>query len=138
MDSRSFALPTRVSNFTSFDGRVKATAFHQRPDRYRHLVAAQHSIPRIARGSGLAYSAASFGSGVLVQEMTAFSRMLAFDEAQHLLTVEAGIRIGDLLRWAIDRDFYVPVVPGHPAITIGGCIAADVHGKNPKRDGTFR
>jgi decaprenylphospho-beta-D-ribofuranose 2-oxidase len=32
----------------------------------------------------------------------------------------------------------MPVLPGYPTITVGGCIAADVHGKNPLRDGTFR
>jgi decaprenylphospho-beta-D-ribofuranose 2-oxidase len=32
---------------------------------------------------------------------------------------------------------YLPVHPGYPAITIGGCIAANVHGKNPSREGAF-
>jgi FAD/FMN-containing dehydrogenase len=27
--------------------------------------------------------------------------------------------------------------PGYPAITVGGCIAANVHGKDPVRDGTL-
>ncbi len=54
------------------------------------------------------------------------------------LEVEAGARIGDVQRFALARGWYLPVAPGHPAATIGGCIAADVHGKNPARDGTFR
>jgi len=28
-------------------------------------------------------------------------------------------------------------LPGYPMITLGGCVAADVHGKNPYEDGTF-
>jgi decaprenylphospho-beta-D-ribofuranose 2-oxidase len=32
----------------------------------------------------------------------------------------------------------LPPLPGYPGITIGGCIAFDVHGKNPAKHGTFR
>jgi len=138
MDQQSFALPTRLSTFVSFDGRVILTTFHQRPDRYRHLELASGSIPRIARGGGLSYVGAGFGAGVLVQEMTLFSRILAYDPTDRLVRVEAGARIGDILSWALRRNLYLPVVPGYPAITVGGCIAADVHGKNPRLDGTFR
>ena len=132
-----FALPTRLATFVSFDRQVAATAFHQRPDRYRHLEASLGSAPRIARGGGYSYAAASFGAGVVVQEMTAFSRILSFDGMSRRVSVEAGIRMGDLLRWATRRGLYLPVVPGHPLITVGGCVAADVHGKNPWSDGTF-
>jgi decaprenylphospho-beta-D-ribofuranose 2-oxidase len=117
---------------------VRATACHQRPDRYRHLEISLGDKPRIARGGGLSYAAASFGAGIVVQEMTAFSRILAFDEASSQVSVEAGIRIGTLLEWASERGLCVAVVPGHPAITVGGCIAADVHGKNAWHVGTFR
>jgi decaprenylphospho-beta-D-ribofuranose 2-oxidase len=45
--------------------------------------------------------------------------------------------VGSLLEWAGPNGLYFPVLPGYPLITVGGCIAADVHGKNPLRDGTF-
>jgi decaprenylphospho-beta-D-ribofuranose 2-oxidase len=138
MDERSFALPTRLSKFVSFDGRVIVTTFHQRPDRYRQLEVTPESIPRIARGGGLSYAGASFGAGVLVQEMTLFSRILDYDPTDRLLRVEAGATAGDILSWALRRNLCLPVVPGYPGITVGGCIAADVHGKNPRLDGTFR
>lgn len=132
-------VPTRLSSFRSFDGQVAAVARHQRPDRYRQLEAAGvEEMPRIARGAGLSYAPASFGSGILVVEMTRFCRLLEFAESTGSIRVEAGTPIGDLLSWAVARGRYLPVVPGHPDITVGGCIAADVHGKNPGRDGTFR
>jgi len=132
------AAPTGVTTFVSFDRRVRATTYHQRPDRYRHLEAPLGSVPRIARGGGYGYAAASFGPGIVVQEMTAFSRILAFDEATRQVVVEAGIRIGDLLQWASSRGLCLDVVPGYPGVTVGGCIAGDVHGKNAGRAGTFR
>jgi len=133
-----FAVPTRIATFVSFDRRLSATTYHQRPDRYRQLEASLGNMPRIARGGGLSYAAASFGPGIVVQEMTAFSRILAFDEATLQVVVEAGARIGDVLRWASSRGLCLDVVPGYPAITVGGCIAGDVHGKNARHVGTFR
>ena len=136
---RPAAVPTRTSAFHSFDGQVVRVALHQRPDRYRQLEAAGfEGMTRIARGAGLSYAPASFGSGILVQEVTQFRRLLEYDESAGSVRVEAGATIGDLLSWALARGRFLPVVPGHPDITVGGCIAADAHGKNPGRDGTFR
>lgn len=133
-----FDVPTRLTTFHSFGRRLSVTTYHQRPDRYRQLEASLGNIPRIARGAGLSYAAASFGPGIVVQEMTAFSRILAFDERTLQVEVEAGAGIGDVLAWAAARGLCIDVVPGYPAITVGGCIAADVHGKNALRVGTFR
>lgn len=128
---------TKQSNFVTFDGSLSITTEHQRPDRYRHIELANGDIPRIAQGGGYSYSAASFGENVLVQEMTKFNRLLEFNQKQLTLKIEPGVRLIDLLNWAIKRQLYFPVIPGYPLITVGGCIASDVHGKNPFRDGTF-
>lgn len=136
---RADAVPAalRESRFVTFDGAVSARCLHQRPDRYRQLEADFGERTRIARGAGLSYAAASFGPGAIVQEMSAFNRLLAFDAAARTLRVEAGLAVGALLDWAAGAGLCVPVLPGYPLITVGGCIAADVHGKNPARDGTF-
>lgn len=128
---------TKQSNFVTFDGAVSITTEHQRPDRYRHIELSTAAFPRIGRGGGYSYSAASFGEQVLVQEMILFNRLLEFDPIELTLKVESGVRLIDLMNWAIKRQLYFPVIPGYPLITVGGCVAADVHGKNPYRDGTF-
>jgi decaprenylphospho-beta-D-ribofuranose 2-oxidase len=127
----------RQSRFITFDGAVSLVTAHQRPDRYRHLEVDLGSGKRIARGAGLSYAAASFGKGVVVQEMSAFDRLLEFDENGSTIRVEAGASLERLITWAEQKNLYLPVVPGYPLITVGGCVAADVHGKNPFRDGTF-
>lgn len=127
----------RETRFTTFDGTLSLTTRHQRPDRFSHLEAPDSTVYRIARGGGYAYSAASFGENSLVQEMTQFNRFLEFDSEKLTLKLEAGVRLVDLMAWALPRQLHFPVLPGYPLITVGGCVAADVHGKNPHKDGTF-
>jgi decaprenylphospho-beta-D-ribofuranose 2-oxidase len=135
-DARGFALARE--RLTSFDRQFSADVRVQRPDRYRLLDALPADQSRIARGGGVSYVAASFGNDATTLDMRAFDRLLAFDVRTGLLCVEAGASIGDVQRFLLPRGWYLPVAPGHPRATIGGCIAADVHGKNPARDGTFR
>jgi len=82
--------------------------------------------------------AASFGAGAAVVDARAFDRLLSFDPESGVLVCEAGASLGKIYALATPRGFHLPVQPGYPHITIGGCIAGDVHGKNPARDGTFR
>lgn len=133
---RGFAIAD--CDLASFDRQFQSRCRVQRPDRYRLLEALPTDAPRIARGGGVSYVGASFGNAAISQELGAFDRLLAFDAEAGRLTVEAGARIGDLQRFALAHGWYLPVTPGHPKASVGGCIAADVHGKNPARDGTFR
>ncbi|ABK43654.1 FAD linked oxidase domain protein [Magnetococcus marinus MC-1] len=111
---------------------------HQRPDRLVQLESVDPQRQRIPRGGGYSYVPASFGSNTLSQEMVRFDRFLAFDKQKGTVTVEAGMPLEKLFHWSISKRLYLKVQPGYPGITIGGCIAGDVHGKNPAKDGTFR
>lgn len=129
--------PSVNRQFVSFDGGVRQDAFYQRPDRYRAVERISGSTPAIARGGGYSYSAASFGEGSLVVDMRCFNRILAFDPQAGIVEVEAGMTVASLLEFAAPRGFWLPLFPGYPEITIGGCIGANVHGKNPYRHGAF-
>ncbi|MEQ1727498.1 MAG: FAD-binding oxidoreductase, partial [Vicinamibacterales bacterium] len=130
-------LQTERRRFVTFDRGVSAVEAVVRPDRHRLLEQAT-GVPFVPRGAGYSYAATSFGGGATAVEMSRFNRVLAFDRANGLITVEAGMTIGDLLALAGPDGWWLPVMPGYPAITIGGCVAANVHGKNPGRAGTFR
>lgn len=122
----------------SFDGGVRARVKLMRPDRYRHLEALPPDEPRIVRGGGYSYAAASFGAGATVQETRAFDRVLSFDAASGVLECEAGATLEKVHDLATPQSLYLPAQPGYPRITLGGCVAADVHGKNQARDGNFK
>ncbi len=91
----------------------------------------------IARGLGRAYGDAAINAdhGVVLQER--FNRFLAFDQASGMLECEAGVSFEDLLQTFVPRGFFPPTTPGTKFITVGGAVAADVHGKNHHCDGSF-
>lgn len=123
--------------FVSFDGGFSAKNRYCRPDKYRMIEKSLGSQHRIARGGGYSYCAASFGSDAVVQDMRHFNRFLRFDPEAWQIEVEAGATLGHILGVTAPRGCYLPVQPGYPEITVGGCIAANVHGKNPHEQGTF-
>ncbi|WP_136636575.1 FAD-binding oxidoreductase [Pseudooceanicola onchidii] len=92
--------------------------------------------PVIARGNGRSYGdSAAQPKGTV--DMRGFARMLEFDATTGVLTAEAGVILGDVIAAFLPRGWFPPVTPGTKFVTLGGMIAADVHGKNHRRDGSF-
>lgn len=90
----------------------------------------------IARGNGRAYGDSAISPDVTLN-MCAMSRMLSFDPDSGLLVVEAGVLLGDIIAAFLPRGWFPPVTPGTKFVSVGGMAAADVHGKNHHRDGSF-
>ena len=88
---RGFALAE--TDLRSFDRSETAQCHVQKPDRYRLIEALPGDVQRITRGSGVSYIGASFAGDCVVQDLSAFNRLLDFDSERGLLTVEAGARI---------------------------------------------
>lgn len=130
-------MPQADCDFVSFDGCVGASGRLQQPDRYRYWRGALVEAPRISRGAGLSYAAASFLQGGLSVSHRSFDRITDFDSATGAVEVEAGVTLSTLHRFLFTRGLHLPIQPGHGRISVGGCIAPDVHGKNQTRDGTF-
>ena len=91
-------------------------------------------IPR-GMGSGYGDAALNAGSGVILHER--LCRMLDFDPATGVLTAEGGAGFADIIKVFLPRGWFLPVTPGTKYISVGGAIAADVHGKNHHSDGSI-
>lgn len=101
----------------------------------RRLVTSGTSV--IARGNGRAYGDSAINPLATI-DMRRFNRMLSFDPRCGQLTVEAGVILADVIAAFLPRGWFPAVTPGTKFVTIGGMIAADVHGKNHHKDGSFR
>lgn len=93
--------------------------------------------PLIPRGNGRSYGDPALSRG-LTLSMTGLDRMLSFDEGTGQLVAEAGVLLADIIATFLPRGWFPAVTPGTKFITLGGAIAADVHGKNHHVSGSFR
>lgn len=123
-------------NIKAFDGSHLTKTKVALPDRYRHLDELPCSF--VSRGGGYSYSPLSFAGDKPSIGFSRFNRILRFDPDNLEIDVEAGITLAKLLAFLMPRGFWSPVIPGYPAITVGGCIAGDVHGKSQPLHGNFR
>ena len=91
----------------------------------------------IARGLGRSYNNAAQCGGGLVISTARLNRIISLDPATGLACCEAGVSLEQLMVAGLASGWFVPVTPGTRHATIGGAIAADVHGKNHFAEGSF-
>ncbi len=91
----------------------------------------------IARGQGRSYGDAAMIADGLVLLTERVNRLVSFDEANGVLTAEAGATIAEILDEFVPRGWFPAVVPGTKFVSLGGCVAADIHGKNHHREEAF-
>lgn len=91
----------------------------------------------IARGSGRSYNDAAQRAGGAVVDLSAFGSIGEVDQSTGQVTVGAGATIASVIEKVLPAGWFVPVTPGTSSVTIGGAIAADVHGKNHHGEGSF-
>jgi decaprenylphospho-beta-D-ribofuranose 2-oxidase len=95
----------------------------------------ENSESCIARGLGRSYGDASLGKHII--STLKLNRFLSFDKAGGIIEAEAGVSLAEILEVAVPHGWFLPVTPGTKFVTLGGAIAADVHGKNHHKDGSF-
>ena len=82
----------------------------------------------------------SYGDSALNDHMVQYDNpeiSIEFDQELGIVQVSAATQIGDLIDYILPFGWFPPVVPGTKFVTIGGAIAADIHGKNHHIDGCF-
>jgi FAD/FMN-containing dehydrogenase len=91
----------------------------------------------LAYGMGRSYGDVCLNPGGTLWTTRGQDRFIAWDEAQGILTCEAGVLLREIQRLMLARGWLLPVTPGTQLVTVGGAIANDVHGKNHHVFGSF-
>lgn len=91
----------------------------------------------VCRGAGMSYNGAALLRGGVAISSTRLDRILSWDAERGVLEVESGVSIRRIVEWLLPKGWMLPVVPGTGYVSVGGCIAADVHGKNHHVKGSF-
>ena len=131
---------SRLMEISGWGNVPRHTTHVYRPERMPEAAAVAVDAPErtvLARGMGRSYGDSSLNDADAVLLGTRLSRFLSFDSNTGVLECEAGTTLDDLLAVFVPKGFFPPVTPGTKYITIGGAIAADVHGKNHHKDGSI-
>jgi len=109
----------------------------ERIDELGQIVLHAPEASLIGRGHGRSYGDAALNGGAGVVLHDRLNRLLSFDPDAGVARVEAAVSLAEMIDHFLPRGFFFPVTPGTKHISIGGAIAANVHGKNHHRDGSI-
>ena len=127
-----------LNTFTQFENvghSLRAPSYHVRPIRVEEIrdvfcLAEQHELSVTARGAGKSYNDAALNGGGIMLDLSALNQILEWDKATGLVRCEPGVTIEKLWQRVEPDGWWPPVVSGTMFTTLGGCLSANIHGKN--------
>jgi FAD/FMN-containing dehydrogenase len=97
----------------------------------RALAAARaQRLSVIPHGAGHSYTDAALNTGGVVLDVTPMRQILSWDAAQGIMRVEPGVTMRDMVQMALKDGWWPAVSPSTPEVTLGGCAAMNVNGRN--------
>ena len=114
-----------------FRRRPEAVARPHSEAEVARLVAfcAESGVPVTARGAGTGLSGSCLPSpGGIVLSLERLNRVIDADRANHTITVQAGMTLGQLYREAEAMGLYFPPHPGDEGAFVGGAVATNAGG----------
>ncbi|WP_226781817.1 FAD-binding protein [Oceaniglobus trochenteri] len=127
----------KTTEYAGWGRALRATGDLARPERVTALAALMGESPAPAIGNCRSYGDACLNSGGKAVQMLRLDRIKGFDPTSGIVTVEAGMQLGELARIFAPQGWLPAVMPGTGFATVGGAIAHDVHGKNHHGVGSF-
>ena len=82
----------------------------------------------------------SYGDSCIADELIDIknlNKFIHFNDKNGNLTLQAGVTLKEIIDIFIPKGWFLKINPGTKLITVGGAIAADVHGKNHHKEGCF-
>jgi len=126
-----------LTKLSGWGANLRVDCYLREPETPEQVASWLDRSGSIARGLGRSYGDAAINAGGQVLGMTRVSRYLGFDDASGTLVCEAGVSLEQIIRDFAPRGWFPMITPGTKLVTIGGCIANDVHGKAHHAQGSF-
>jgi len=126
-----------LTTLSGWGANLRVDCYLREPETPEQAAAWLDRAGSIARGLGRSYGDAAVNAGGQVLGMTRVSRYLGFDESTGTLRCEAGVSLEQIIRDFAPRGWFPMITPGTKLVTIGGCIANDIHGKAHHAQGSF-
>ena len=135
-------LNTQFTQLENFGHSLKSSCYRiqvrKTDDIYEAFqLAKKNSLTVTARGTGLSYNDVSLNSGGIVLDMTGMDQILEWDPVTGVVRCESGVTLEKLWKKVEPDGWWPPVVSGTMKTTLGGCLSANIHGKNNFQKGTI-
>ena len=135
-------LDKSFTTLENFGHSLRAPAYVFKPTRSEEIVQAfelanKTGLTITARGAGRSYNDASLNGGGIVLDMSAMNHIVKWDPLTGRVTAEPGVTIEQLWQRVEPDGWWPPVVSGTMYTTLGGCLGANIHGKNNFKVGTI-
>lgn len=98
-------------------------------------VARQERRTIALKGGGNSYGDAFLNREQVVLDLSRMRRILSWNPTTGELRCEPGTTIEEIWKYVIEDGWWPPVVSGTARVTIGGALAANIHGKNNRKAG---
>ncbi len=115
-------------SLTSTSYRLQLKSPQDIQDAYK--LARQSGITMTARGAGRSYNDAALNGGGIVMDLSAMNRIISWNKDTGQVVCEPGVTLEQLWQHTFSDGWWPPVVSGTMKTTLGGCLAANIHGKN--------
>ncbi|MEP7134184.1 MAG: FAD-binding oxidoreductase [Chloroflexota bacterium] len=131
----SINLNSQFTQLENFGHSLKASCYRIQIKRSEDIYEAFQLAKKLgltvtARDTGISYNDVSLNSGGIVLDMTGMNQIQEWDPATGLVRCESGVTLEQLWKRVEPDGWWPPVVSGTMKTTLGGCLAANIHGKN--------
>ncbi len=131
----SLTLDHNFVSLENFGHSMRAPSYVFKPRCSEEIAAAfqlakKTGLSVTARGAGRSYNDASLNGGGIVLDLSEMNCILHWDPATGLVRAEPGVTIQQLWQQVEPDGWWPPVVSGTMFTTLGGCLGANIHGKN--------
>jgi FAD/FMN-containing dehydrogenase len=99
--------------------------------------ARRQGLSIIAHGAGHSYTDAAWNTHAAVVDLTSMRHILSWDPVQGVIETEPGVTLQQMLELVWMDGWWPFASPSTPVVTIGGCAAMNINGKNARTAGIF-